>query len=69
MSLEQLKTEYKKSIRVDKMDSEDDYDQLIEEIDSATDLDEFVTVAGLWMHKDSGRNKEYMILKRILEEK
>lgn len=68
MTLEELKEEYKKSITVETMDSKREYDKLIDEIDEADDLDEFIRVAGAWANRSGGETAEQIILKRIVEE-
>jgi hypothetical protein len=65
MTLDTLKEEYKKSIG--KQISDEDYDQLIEEIDDANTLEEFIQVVHLWATDDTGASTEKIILKRILQ--
>ncbi len=66
MTLETLKEEYKKSIQARNM-ADEDYEALVEEIDEADTLDEFIKVVGLWaIPKNGERNTERIILNRLL---
>lgn len=69
MTLDALKEEYKKSLDVNKMDSQDDYDQLIDEIDEAIDLKGFVDVVTMWANDYKKVGAPMIILERILEVK
>ncbi|HEY4755780.1 MAG TPA: hypothetical protein VIH28_06985 [Ignavibacteriaceae bacterium] len=63
MTLDKLKSEYKKSITLEG----DDLEQITEEIDEADTLDEFIAIAGMWANKIKNGNVERMILDRILQ--
>jgi hypothetical protein len=66
MTLEVLKIEYKKSIEYNKMDKRD-AKALIDEIDDAETLDEFIKVVELWAIPKDNESPERIILNRILD--
>jgi hypothetical protein len=65
MTLKELKIEYKKSIEHNKMDKRD-VKALIDEIDDAETLDEFIKVVELWAIPKNNESPERLILNRIL---
>jgi hypothetical protein len=67
MELEAIKEAYKNSINEEKMDAAD-YEQMMEEIDEADQLDEFIDVVKLWATPKTGENVEHLILRRMSNE-
>lgn len=67
MTLNDLKEEYKKSIRIEKIESKKDYKQLIQEIDDADTLNEFIKVVELWTKININESASEIILRRIIE--
>ena len=65
MTLEVLKEEYKKSIKVRQMDDRD-LDALIEEIDATSTLEEFLEVVSLWSMEADKIGAPLVVLRRIL---
>ena len=64
MTLDKLKEEYINSITGG---NSEDSEQLIEEIEEAGDLKEFIRVAGSWANDRDGVGIGILILQRIIE--
>jgi hypothetical protein len=70
MTLDLIKEEYKRAIgneQVVKQFPMEDLDQMFEEIDEATTLQDFIDVVGLWSQEAVRVGAANVILKRIVD--
>jgi hypothetical protein len=70
MTLDSIKEEYKREVGNEQVVNQllmEDLDQMFEEIDEATTLQEFIDVVGLWSQEAVRVGAATVILKRIVD--